>query len=308
MTSAKTLGTRRLGRTEHESSVAILGGAMFWQGDPAETEEGFRLAAEHGINHLDVAPQYGEAEVQCGPHLEPVRDDWFVAGKTLRANPDGVRAQLETTLQRLRTDHLDLYQAHSVTSLEELDRRSPALEAICAARDEGLARFVGTTGHDLGTPAAQLEAVRRFDLDTVMFPIYPRLWAEPQYRADAEALLAEAESRDLGVMIIKSVAHKPWGDDEKTELPWYRPWTTPEAIQRGVHFALSTPGVAGICTPSDVSLLPAVIDACHAFAETGEMSESARQEAMNAQANEPLIFPLAENVNNNPPPAVREPQ
>lgn len=297
----KPLGRRRLGRTEHESSLAVLGGAMFWQGDPAETEEGFRLAAEHGINHLDVAPQYGEAEVQCGPYLEPVRDDWFVAGKTMRANPDGVRSQLATTLERLRTDHLDLYQAHAVTSLEELDRRSPALEAICQARDEGLTRFVGTTGHDLGTPKAQLEAIRRFDIDTVMFPIYPRLWCEPQYRADAEELLAEAQQRDVGVMIIKSVAHKPWGNDEKTELPWYRPWTTPSMIERGIRFALSTPGVTAICTPGDVSLLPMVIEAVAGFTP---MTDIERDEAAQSQADAPLIFPLAENVNNDPPEVV----
>lgn len=288
-----TLAKRRLGRTEHHSSIAILGGAAFWQGDPAVTEEGWRLAFEHGMNHLDIAPQYGEAELQCGPYLEPVRDEWFVADKTLRANPDGVRAQLETTLERLRTDRLDLYQAHAVTTLEELDRRSPALEAICNARDEGLTRFVGVTGHDLGTPKAQLEAVRRFDLDTVMFPIYPRLWADPQYRADAEALLAEAQTRDLGVMVIKAIARKPWGDDERTELPWYRPWTTPWAIERGVRFALSTPGVTGFCTAGDVSLLPQLLEAAEAYAP---MSNESREEAVEAQADAPLIFPLREHA------------
>lgn len=288
-----SLAKRRLGRTEHESSIAILGGAAFWEGNAETTEEGWRLALEHGINHLDVAPGYGQAEAQCGPFLEPVRNEWFVAGKTGRSNADGIQAQLATTLGRLRTDHLDLYQAHGVTSIDELNRRSTALETICRARDEGLTRFVGITGHDLGTPKAQLEAVRRFDLDTVMFPIYPRVWADPQYRADAEELIAEAEARDVGVMVIKAVARKPWGDDERTELTWYRPWTTPWAIERGVRFALSTPGVTSFCTPGDVSLLPMVLEAAEAFEP---LSASARVEAVEAQADAPLIFPLAENA------------
>ncbi len=288
-----TLATRRLGRTEHHSSVAILGGAAFWTGDQALAEEGWRLAFEHGINHLDVAPQYGEAEVVCGPILEPVRDNWFVAGKTLRKNPDGVKAQLATTLERLRTDHLDLYQAHGVVSVEELDRRSDAIETMLAARDEGLTRFVGITGHDLGTPKAQLEALRRWNLDTVLFPVYPRLWGDSQYRADAEELLAYAAQHDVGVMTIKAVARKPWGDAEKSELTWYEPWTKPWAIERGIRFALSTPGVTGFCTPGDVSLLPAVLAAAEAYTP---MSDEVRAEAIEAQIDAPLIFPIAEHA------------
>ena len=121
-----------------------------------------------------------------------MRDRLFVACKTMRHDPDGVRAQLEESLTLLRCDSFDLYQMHAVTDLDELDARAGAVTAIMAARDEGLCRFVGITGHNLTTPAAQLEALRRYDLDTVMFPVNPRLWADPAYRHDAEALLAEA--------------------------------------------------------------------------------------------------------------------
>jgi diketogulonate reductase-like aldo/keto reductase len=129
-----------------------------------------------GVNHLDIAPQYGAAEAVVGPHLAARRHEIFIAGKTLRANPDGVTDQFDTTRRLLNAEVLDLYQAHAVTSLAELDRRSAALERIIALRDAGHTRFAGITGHDLEVPRAHLEALRRFDLDTVMFPVYPALW------------------------------------------------------------------------------------------------------------------------------------
>jgi aryl-alcohol dehydrogenase-like predicted oxidoreductase len=284
---------RRLGRTEHRSSVAVLGGAAFWGCPPDEAEAGFQLALSRGVNHLDIAPSYGHAEVVVGPHVPAVRDRLFVAGKSDRANPDGVRAHLERTLERLGCDHLDLYQLHGVTSLEVLEQRSAAAEAILAARDEGLTRFVGITGHDLGTPRAQLEALRRYDLDTVMFPVYPRVWADPVYRADAEELLAECARRDAGVMAIKAVARRPWGQGEPTATTWYEPHTEPDAIARGIAFALSTAGVNAFCTPGDLGLLPAVLDAAEA---NGAFDEASRDAAMAAATEHEVIFPLAEKA------------
>ena len=205
---------RRLGRTGHESSVAVLGGAACWEATVEEAGEWLRLALDHGVNHLDIAPQYGAAESVVGPHLAAHRDELFVAGKTLRANPAGVTEQFDTTRRLLNAEVLDLYQAHAVTTLEELDRRSPALERILQFRDAGQTRFAGITGHDLEVPQAHLEALRRFDLDTVMFPVYPALWARPEYREPAEELLAVCAERDIGVMVIKAVARRPWADGQ----------------------------------------------------------------------------------------------
>jgi len=150
--------TRRLGRTGHRSSVAVLGGAAFWGTDPDVTASTFAAALDAGVNHLDVAPRYGRAQELLGPLVGPARDRLFVACKTMRHDPEGVRAQLEESLTLLRCDHFDLYQMHAVTDLDELDARGRAVAAIMAARDEGLCRFVGITGHNLTTPAAQLEA------------------------------------------------------------------------------------------------------------------------------------------------------
>ncbi len=286
--------TRRLGRTEHHSSLAILGGAAFWEATPEEAGRGLHLALDRGVNHLDIAPQYGAAEAVVGPHLPAVRDRLFVGCKTLRHNADGVRAQLEASLTTLGLDQLDLYQLHAVTTVDELDARADALGAIERARDEGLTRFVGITGHDMTAPATFLEALRRHDLDTVMLPVYPRLWADPSYRADAEALLERCTARDLGVMAIKAVARRPWptGGD-RSPSPWYQPQTDPEAIERGVRFALSTPGVHALCTPGDLNLLPAVLDAVEGVAAADPAGPDERRAAMEAMAEEPGIFPIA---------------
>jgi aryl-alcohol dehydrogenase-like predicted oxidoreductase len=285
--------TRRLGRTGHHSSVAILGAAAFWEATPDEAAAGLGLALDRGVNHLDIAPQYGDAEVRIGPLVPAVRERLFIGCKTQRRNPDGVRAELERSLERLGTDHFDLYQLHAVTSLEVLDERSGAAEAILRARDEGLVRFVGVTGHDLGAPAAHLEALRRHDLDTVMFPVYPRVWGDPTYRADAEALLGECAARDVGVMAIKAVARRPWPGAKRKGSAWYEPFDEVAGIERGVRFALSTPGVHAFCTPGDAAVLPLVLDA----AERAEpMSPAERADAVDQMAAEEVIFPLVDKA------------
>jgi len=281
--------TRRLGRTGHDSSVAVLGGAAFWGTDPAVTASAFTAALEAGVNHLDVAPRYGRAQELLGPLVAPVRDRLFVACKTMRHDPAGVRAQLEESLTLLRCEQFDLYQMHAVTDLDELDARGRAVAAIMAARDEGLCRFVGITGHNLTTPAAQLEALRRYDLDTVMFPVNPRLWGDAAYRRDAEALLAEAEARDVGVMAIKAVAARPWGQRPHAATTWYEAYTSDEDIARGVRFVLSVPGVHALCTPSDPVLTLAAVAAAGRFEP---MDDQERERAMDATAAEEHIFPM----------------
>jgi len=278
---------RRLGRTGHLSSVAILGGAAFWPGDPEVAAASFARAREAGVNHLDVAPQYGRAQEVLGPLIPPVRDDLFVACKTLRHDPGGVRAQLEESLTLLHCDSFDLYQLHAVTDLDELDARERAIGAVLAARDEGLTRWVGITGHEHTAPAAHLEALRRHDLDTVMFPVNPRLWADPDYRRDAEALLGYAAEHDVGVMAIKAAAARPWGDRDRTAATWYEPYTT--VPDGGVRFALSTPGVHAFCTPGDTGVLATALEVA---SEDTTMDVGERRAAVDAVAAESSIFPM----------------
>lgn len=279
--------TRRLGRTGHQSTIAILGGAAFARSDPDETAAGFAHAIDHGVNHLDIAPQYGLAQELVGPNIPAVRDRLFVACKTLRKNVDGVRAQVEDSLTKLHVDRFDLYQAHAVTSLEVLEERMAALAEIVRLRDEGVTRFAGITGHDLTVPATFVEALRRFDLDTVMFPVNARLWADADYRRDAETLLALCAERDVGVMAIKAGAARPWGDREKWATSWYEPRTD---IETGVRFTLSVPGVTAFCTPGDVAVTKAAIEAA---ARVTPMSADEQQATIDAARDEPHIFPIA---------------
>jgi aryl-alcohol dehydrogenase-like predicted oxidoreductase len=280
---------RRLGRTGHASSVAILGGAAFWDGDAAKAEAGFAHALERGVNHLDIAPRYGDAEIVIGPLLEPVRDQLFVGCKTTRRNADGVRAQLEESLRRLRTDHFDLYQLHGVTDPDVLEERAAAADAIVAARDEGVVKHIGITGHDHRAPEAFLEALRRWDLDTVMFPVNARMWADPDYRRDAEALLEVCTERDLGVMAIKAAAVRPWGEGERSATTWYEPETDAASLQRRVSFTLSMPGVHAFCTPGDTNVLRLALDA----AENASGLDVEEREAMVVSDSElPSIFPI----------------
>jgi aryl-alcohol dehydrogenase-like predicted oxidoreductase len=302
--SSGSVERRRLGRTGHESSVAILGGAACAAATPAEAGDWLQLAVERGVNHLDIAPQYGDAEMVVGPHLASRRPDMFVAGKTLRSNPDGVQDQFDATRRVLHSDVLDLYQAHAVTSLDELERRSGALERILQLRERGQTRFAGITGHDLSVPIVFLEALRRYDLDTVMFPIYPALWALQSYREPAEELLALCAARDIGVMGIKAVAHRRWQDPSPSasatsvDVPttprwatsWYEPVASDVDIDRGVRFALSTAGVHGFCTPGDIALLPRVLDAADRYEP---LSPIGRQAAIDSMSSTESIFPMS---------------
>jgi len=281
--------TRRLGRTEHQSSVAILGGVVFHflEGDPAG--QLLTRALDAGINHLDIAPGYGTAEDTIGPHIPAVRDRLFISEKTTKPSYDDARRHLERTLTRLQIDSVDVYQLHAVTDLDELDRREGAVRALQAARDEGLCKWLGITGHNTSTPAAQREALRRYDFDTVMFPVYPRLWADDDYRRDAELLLDEAAGRDVGVMVIKAAASRPWDrPDGRSATTWYEPQADAEGVTRGVRFALSTPGVTGFCTPGDAHVYELALQAATDYQP---MSEDERRQAMEA-GDERLIFPI----------------
>ena len=284
--------TRRLGRTAHDSSIAILGGAAFAMDSPEEAGALLHEALDAGVNHLDIAPGYGSAERAVGPHLKAIRRRLFLACKTAETERDWALRRLDRSLERLQVDELDLYQAHGVTSLEVLDQRDEAFAVILEARDRGLTKFVGVTGHDLGAPRAHLEAIRRYDLDTVMFPVYPAVWADTGYRADVDALLAECAERDVGVMAIKAVAWRPWGDRTPDAISWYEPHRTDDAIERGVRFALSTPGVHAFCTPSDPATARRAIWAASRYEpltpeeRTGAVEEADRE----------AIFPIAEKA------------
>jgi aryl-alcohol dehydrogenase-like predicted oxidoreductase len=256
---------RRLGRLGHQSSVLIYGAAALGAVDQDVADQSIQLALDAGINHFDVAAGYGDAELRLGPWMPRIRDRIFLATKTDRRDAEGAWAQINHSLERLRTDRVDLIQIHSVGDLADLDRATGAggvLEAVVRARDEGLADAVGITGHGHQAPATHLEALRRFPFETVLSPLNYVLSRDPDYLRDYQALVAEVRAQDAGLMIIKSASRRNWpAGDEHQYTTWYEPFDDQERISAAVAWVLSHPEVTGIATPGDVRLLPMVVAA-----------------------------------------------
>lgn len=276
--------TRRFGRTGHMSTIAIFGAAAFFEISQEEADRVMEQVIAAGINHIDVAPGYGQAEIRIGPWMPRERGRFFLGCKTTQRTKEGAWQELHTSLERLQTESFDLYQCHAVTTMEELDavtRKGGALEAFEQACREGLTKYLGITGHGVNAPKIYLEALRRFDFDSVLFPLNFVQMANPDYRKHAEELIATCKARDVGTMVIKTVTKAPWGDRQHTATTWYEPFDQSDEIQRAVNFALSY-DVTGLCTAGDTRVLPLVIQACENFSRLspGEMEamiESGRQ-------------------------------
>ena len=263
---------RRLGRLGHESSVLIYGAAALGEVTQDVADASVQEALDAGINHLDVAASYGEAELRLGPWMPRIRDDVFLATKTGDRDAEGAWASINRSLERLQTDHVDLIQLHAVGDLDELDKvtgKGGALEAALRAVDEGLAGAVGITGHGDEAPATHLEALRRHPFATVLTPMNVVLHRDAAFRAGYEELADEVARQDAGLMLIKTVARQNWpappGEHSTAEgheyTTWYQPWDDQRTITAAVSWALSLPGVTGLATPGDVRLLGMVVAA-----------------------------------------------
>jgi aryl-alcohol dehydrogenase-like predicted oxidoreductase len=261
--------TRRFGRSGHMSTIAIFGAAAFWQISQEDADKVMERVIEAAINHIDVAPSYGQAEERVGPWIKRERQRFFLGCKTMERTKEGAWNELRQSLQRLQTDTFDLYQCHAVTTMQELDAitmKGGALEAFEEARREGLFKYIGITGHGVDAPEIYLEALRRFDFDSVLFPLNFTQMANPEYHRHAKELISVCRAKDVGTMVIKSITRGPWGERKHTATTWYEPFEDREQIQRAVNFALSYE-VTGICTAGDIRILPMVIQACENYRE-----------------------------------------
>ena len=259
--------TRRFGRTGHQSTVAIFGAAAFWEVEQKEADRVMEMIIAAGVNHIDVAPSYGQAELRIGPWMKHERERFFLGCKTMERSREGAWRELHKSLELLQTDHFDLYQCHAVTTMDELDSlfvKGGTMEAMIQARERGLTKFLGITGHGADTPRIQLEALRRFDFDSVTFPLNFVQLAIPDFRKNAEELIRVCRAKNAGTMIIKSITKGPWGDKQHTATTWYEPFDLMEEIQNAVNFVLSH-DVTGLCTAGDTRLLPMVLKACENF-------------------------------------------
>ena len=272
--------TRRFGRTGHMSTIAIFGAAAFWEISQQNADKVLEQIIAAGVNHIDVAPSYGQAEERIGPWMPRERNRFFLGCKTTERTKDGAWSELQRSLKRLQTETFDLYQLHAITTMEELDAvtmKGGALEAFVEARERGLTRFIGITGHGADAPQIYLEALRRFDFDSVLFPLNFVQMANPEYRKYAEELIATCNAKDIGTMIIKAITKAPWGERPHTATTWYEPFDKMDEIQRALNFALSY-DVTGFCTAGDTKILPMVLEACENFKRlnTAELEEVIR--------------------------------
>jgi aryl-alcohol dehydrogenase-like predicted oxidoreductase len=266
------------------STVAIFGAAALGKSTQAQADEAMEKIMSAGVNHIDVAPSYGDAEERLRPWLARERKRFFLGCKTTQRTAASAEAELHRSLKRLGVDSFDLYQIHAITTLEELDQVTApggALEAMKKAREQELTRFIGITGHGVNAPSLFLEAIRRFDFDSVLFPLNPIQYRSRVYRRDAEELVAQCHDRNIGTMIIKSIAQGPWENRPQKYDTWYEPFSDRNVIQRHVNFVLSQ-DVTGLCTVGDTRLLPLVLDACEYYTpmsrtEQERLIESAAQ-------------------------------
>jgi len=281
--------TRRFGRTGHMSTIIIFGAFAVGPLSQKEADTVMELVLVRGINHIDVAPSYADAELRFGPWLETHRDRFFLGCKTQLRDKEEAREELHRSLERLRVDRLDLYQLHAVATMEDLEEcfaPSGSLEAIVEARNEGLTQYLGITSHGLQAPAVLIEALNRFDFDSLLFTLNFQMWADEAYRRDVSRLMQIAAERDIGTMVIKTWARGPWAEKKHRYHTWYEPFDDAEMTEQALRFNLSQP-VTGVISAGDARLLPMILDAAERF----QPMDDAEQAALLARAGdyEPLF-------------------
>jgi len=261
---------RPFGRTGHRSSAVIFGGAALGKVDQGTADRVLDLLLEHGVNHIDTAPSYGDAELRIGPWMDRHRDDFFLATKTRERGYQEARDEIRRSLDRLRTERIDLIQLHSLSHPDEWQRAlSPggALEACVEAREQGLVRFIGVTGHGWTIAAMHKRSLERFDFDSVLLPWNWFTAHHESYAADFEATTALCAQRKVAVQTIKSLARGPWAAGvPRSHTTWYQPLEDEEDIRLAVRWVLSRPDIF-LNSVGDVALLPKVLRAAAELAE-----------------------------------------
>jgi len=258
----------QFGRTGHASTRIIFGAYALSKASQAEADRTLNMLLEYGVNHIDTAPMYGNAEKHIGPWMEQHRDDFFLATKSRKRTYKGAWEDLQRSLSRLRVDQIDLWQIHGLTNpvgWEKVMGPDGALEAFIEARDQGLVRFLGVTGHGTKVPAMHIRSLERFDFNSVLLPYNYILMQNPRYSADFNELVGLCRKRNVAVQTIKSIARQPWNSRPKTHNTYfYEPLETQDAIDKAVHWSLGFPNNF-LITAGDMLVLPKMLDAANRF-------------------------------------------
>ena len=255
------------GRTNHQSSRVIFGAAALSSVSQDVADRTLEVLMQHGINHIDVAASYGDAELRVKPWLRGRRGSFFLATKTGERIAAAAREELHRSLDRLGVDHVDLWQLHNLADPIEWDTAlSPggAIEAAIDAREQGLVKWIGVTGHGAQIAANHRRSIARFDFDSVLLPYNFVTMQSSYYAENFEALVAACAERGTAVQTIKSIALRPWSGRERTRSTWYQPLEEQADIDLAVWWVLGRPDIF-LNTVGDVDLLPHVLDAAERF-------------------------------------------
>jgi aryl-alcohol dehydrogenase-like predicted oxidoreductase len=279
------------GKTGHRSTRVIFGAAALGGMKQERADRVLETLLEYGINHIDTAASYGESELRIGPWMREHRTRFFLATKTGDRTYEGARASLHRSLERLRVDHVDLIQMHNLVDENEWQTAMGprgALEALAEAREQGLTRFIGVTGHGTRVPAMHLRSLERFAFDSVLFPYNFTMMNIPAYAADVEALVRTCRERGVATQTIKSAARRRWQDGDVRKFSWYEPLRERDALRRAIHFVLSRPGLF-LNSSSDATILPDILDAASLPASAPARADMEADVARYAM--EPLFIP-----------------
>jgi aryl-alcohol dehydrogenase-like predicted oxidoreductase len=276
------------GRTAHESSRAIFGAAALAHVAQEEADRALELLLAHGVNHIDTAASYGDAELRVAPWLKRHPGAFFLATKTGKRDYRGAREEIRRSLERLGVDCVDLIQLHNLVDVIEWEfalRDDGALEAAVEARDEGLVRFIGVTGHGLSVASMHRRSLERFPFDSVLLPYNFRQLQDARYADEFEALARVCAERGVALQTIKSIALAPWEGRPQTASTWYEPLIDPADIELAVHWVLGRAGVF-LNTVGDLQVLPHVLEAAERVRDRPD------DEAMKALVDRRSLTPL----------------
>jgi aryl-alcohol dehydrogenase-like predicted oxidoreductase len=262
------IATMPFGRTGHQSTRILFGAAALGSVTQDQADRTMELLLEHKINHIDVAASYGEAELRLGPWMAQHRDSFFLATKTGEREFQPAYDEIRRSLERMRVDNVDLLQLHNLVGEEEWEVAlgdGGALEAAVRARDEGLVRYIGVTGHGVEIADMHKRSLARFDFDSVLLPYNFPMMQNPRYAADFESLVTICLERNVAIQTIKAITKANWDDRPQTAATWYEPLQDQGAIDTTVSWVLGRPDVF-LNTVGDVDILPKVLDAAERFA------------------------------------------
>ena len=278
------------GKTGHQSSRAIFGSVSLGGVSQSEADRALDLLWEFGVNHIDTAPKYGEAELRLGPWMKTYRDQFFLATKTNERTYQDAKDQFQRSLERLQVDSVDLLQFHNLTDVVEREiilGPGGAIEFLIEAKEKGLTKYIGITGHGLDTPRFHMQTLERFAFDSVLLPCNYLLMQDPNYANDFQTILSYCQKRQIAVQTIKAIAKGYWGNKKWSRSTWYEPLSNEEAITKSVHWVLGIPGIF-LNTVGDLRELPKVLKAADMYEKRpsdNEMNKMVEQMEMQTLFN-----------------------